>query len=1251
MKLYRPLLVAALLCALALGAARADDEPLLADADLEGIDDLGAAAVPSNTPQQKILTNKEFPGTPADRPPMWAFRTYADARGVSCTTNENGVLFMEVQHKALKGVTPEMMGWLYENLDGKSTHPVNKKVYANFLLAHPRDHVKYVASGHPLTGKDVTTTWIELPLTGCKQQSDAKAPFGACPTGPAAHNPGVTRSTPAAVWQALTQTNGSMIVGEFEGKKGVEFRVKGCNAKGTCANVVRTSHNWFRLQAPAGLEVTTKVQVGLDMGLARRSINPRVVNTWRNGEPALQKCWRNALHTIEVAAVRRGGAAASAGGSGGGGEAADGGSKRSGGGGGGGGAGAWERVFGSADVAQRRIRLYVTALLAAAVPLMGWYLVTRLALASSAQLLTSSHPDLAAAGARRARLSIWTDATAAHAVELRLDELLAAAVRPGAPPGLMSDALSALEALAGFDSGRAALAAGGLPAVLNAGLRDGWLAGGLVGRARALRDELDPRGAGEEGGGGGRWRRARDAGAGEGAPASDRHESPAIKLSARSDGGRGPRARASDPGDHGASPRSYPACEGLPAAPDAVCTISIAPHPRPGLGGKLAATLRLGAALERGAGGAFPPRARAGPPPALADLPDSAAELIWAHLDDADRRAARLAGLFACAVRRAVLRPGDLAAAAGLAARLPALSELTLRLGAPPPPAPCHGRASADGSAADAAPEPEQLHAQIYAFAAGAAAAGGLRHLHTLDVDGRLRGAPLAALARLAAAAPNVKRLRLPGLRLSAGAGAGRASDGASSRRASDGGGGRRASGGCGTPAAVDAGAGRDERYLCGVLDALQGLVELHLGSPVGSAAGGSGTGGVGGGGGAPLPLAVLRRIARLRRLEALSADASGPRDARCAAALLRSLPLLRRLALRVADGAGSPGGGAALAGALCGLTRLEQLEIDSPDLGEEFAAALQPGRLARLQVLSLGFCPRLPPSAARQIAALPALTRLTLPFALDADALHHLARLPALTELYTWSSVSLAGAAPPPGGGGEPLSILGRAPVALAAVTKLVAASVRAAGSGGGGGGAPRGELAAVFPALRSLALRRGGDQGLALAAGLGPRLEALALHSAPRAGDGALALLAGCRGLARLKIEDAPALTDAGFEALFSVPAPALTSLSLHGLPGLSDAGMLPAAAACRRLAALSVARCPALTDRTLSRLGHLERLTAAQLVRLGRGVTASGVAALAAAPAMASVVVAGCAGVLPAGCREHRRGVRVRVDDVEV
>jgi hypothetical protein len=61
--------------------------------------------------------------------------------------------------------------------------------------------------------------------------------------------------------------------------------------------------------------------------------------------------------------------------------------------------------------------------------------VSRSTLISSAQLLTSSHSDLQAAGAQRVRTMLWTEGTAALAVQLHVDELLLALLRPDTPQG------------------------------------------------------------------------------------------------------------------------------------------------------------------------------------------------------------------------------------------------------------------------------------------------------------------------------------------------------------------------------------------------------------------------------------------------------------------------------------------------------------------------------------------------------------------------------------------------------------------------------------------------------------------------------------------------------------------------------------------------------------------------------------------------------------------------------------------------
>ncbi|KIZ03362.1 hypothetical protein MNEG_4599 [Monoraphidium neglectum] len=254
------LLIAALLSAVVC-SVRSDDTPEQEAKDADSyVESVDAAA--TDAAQQKIFATEDFP---AARPPMWQFRTMNDAKSVTCELNDNGVLFITVAHKTLKGVTPEMIKWFYEHLDaGKSTHPVNNK--------------------------------IEFPLTGCKMQPDNK---WTCESGPSSTNPGVTKTTPAAVWQTYAQTNATMDIKEFS-DKAMEYKIKGCNAKGQCATVIKSRHMWSasKVRGEVGLDLISKAQVGLNLGLAR-GINPRILTAWRNGEGVQPRCYRNALHTVE----------------------------------------------------------------------------------------------------------------------------------------------------------------------------------------------------------------------------------------------------------------------------------------------------------------------------------------------------------------------------------------------------------------------------------------------------------------------------------------------------------------------------------------------------------------------------------------------------------------------------------------------------------------------------------------------------------------------------------------------------------------------------------------------------------------------------------------------------------------------------------------------------------------------------------------------------------------------------------------
>lgn len=280
---------------------------------------------------QKIFSDESFPTSPSDRPPLWKFRTMTDSQSWSCSVTKNGVIVLEVVHNDIMNVTADMMLWMYENLqNGRSRHPFTGDVYPNFLLMHPRDHVRHTAS-RPISEDSARrrgggagaagdggegppeTYWIEFPLTGCYWREDAVEPW-VCPSWPSA-NPGVTKQTPASVWQGYSQVNGTSLLKSFHKGK-IKFKVRGCNEKGACASVIRTEQKWkeikvkdknggggggggSRRSSVPGIELRTRQEIGLNMGLARKRINPRIVRNWRNGENSTRKCQRAALHFIE----------------------------------------------------------------------------------------------------------------------------------------------------------------------------------------------------------------------------------------------------------------------------------------------------------------------------------------------------------------------------------------------------------------------------------------------------------------------------------------------------------------------------------------------------------------------------------------------------------------------------------------------------------------------------------------------------------------------------------------------------------------------------------------------------------------------------------------------------------------------------------------------------------------------------------------------------------------------------------------
>lgn len=265
---------------------------------------LGASAAASNgtvepfigdTPtvdKQLILDQGEFP---AARPPLWRFRTLDTATEATCQKKGNGWK-LTVKHKDLKGITPPMMVWLYKNLaSGVSTHPVDKQKYPNFLLFHPRDHIKHivVSPAGPLARKS-WTRWIEFPLTGCRRKAPDAFDFD-CPTDPAP-NPGWLLNSSNA-WIKLEQTNASSNVRK-QANSNVRFASRGCSNPpdgGPCAWVTKTTQEWKTNKQTNELSITTTLRIGIGMG----GPDKKITEGWRNGVDPELKCNRARLHLIE----------------------------------------------------------------------------------------------------------------------------------------------------------------------------------------------------------------------------------------------------------------------------------------------------------------------------------------------------------------------------------------------------------------------------------------------------------------------------------------------------------------------------------------------------------------------------------------------------------------------------------------------------------------------------------------------------------------------------------------------------------------------------------------------------------------------------------------------------------------------------------------------------------------------------------------------------------------------------------------
>ncbi|MGE0808022.1 MAG: hypothetical protein AB7L76_20955, partial [Burkholderiaceae bacterium] len=75
-----------------------------------------------------------------ERPHPGPLKSLSSAK-TSQTVLPSGVLVLTIEHDVVRGVTPEMLLWWFENLSDTMEH--EGAVYPRYLLWHPRDHIHW----------------------------------------------------------------------------------------------------------------------------------------------------------------------------------------------------------------------------------------------------------------------------------------------------------------------------------------------------------------------------------------------------------------------------------------------------------------------------------------------------------------------------------------------------------------------------------------------------------------------------------------------------------------------------------------------------------------------------------------------------------------------------------------------------------------------------------------------------------------------------------------------------------------------------------------------------------------------------------------------------------------------------------------------------------------------------------------------------------------------------------------------------
>ncbi|GBF93098.1 hypothetical protein Rsub_05709 [Raphidocelis subcapitata] len=227
---------------------------------------------------------------PASRPPLWSFRTLQSATW-ACTKKGSGWT-LTITHAPIPGVTKEAFKWMWANLATKAAGPDGKQ-YSLFELFHLRDHAFHDSTTKPMA-KGAIATFVEFPLTGCSGSGPGK-PWTCPPAGSA--NPGFVQSSPQSEWQCLDQVYSTATKVLTFSTSTVKFGTQGCSPTNpkACTWIITTQHKWKFIKPKNELSVQTTLRVGY----GNPTNDVKIVDGWRNGIDAQEKCERQALHFVE----------------------------------------------------------------------------------------------------------------------------------------------------------------------------------------------------------------------------------------------------------------------------------------------------------------------------------------------------------------------------------------------------------------------------------------------------------------------------------------------------------------------------------------------------------------------------------------------------------------------------------------------------------------------------------------------------------------------------------------------------------------------------------------------------------------------------------------------------------------------------------------------------------------------------------------------------------------------------------------